>query len=294
MDPGRPAAGQADDQRAAGRRRGEKAEGVRPAQRRGDRGKEGQRHAEDHGHEVHDVGAHQLLAAAGIAKTLQDAAQGRARVRLRLRDRHRADRPGGRQREDEGRHVEEVGRSQPGRRDQRAPQGRAGDHPDAAAQGGERGQGRHLVRIHEPRRQRFERRALQAVERGQEGGDAIERPRRRPAGERHEGERAAAARQADLGRQHHAAAVHEIGERAGLLSPGIPGSTSKTFSKPPIRSAATRLASPSRRSAMTPRPRTPSSATLRSLERRSNKSLSRSARNAPRWLGGGLQVSGTA
>ena len=78
VDARRPAAGQAGDERAHRGRGVEQPEDARPAQPLGEGGEQRQRHAEDHRHEVDDVGADQLLPAARVAEPLAQALEARA------------------------------------------------------------------------------------------------------------------------------------------------------------------------------------------------------------------------
>ena len=104
-----------------------------PPRRSDEGGEERQRHAEDHGHEVHDVGADQLLPAARVAEAFEHAAQARASADSGGTARRGSSGPRRTRRRRSAR-SKSVGGGEAGRSDQRAAQGRPGDHADAAAE----------------------------------------------------------------------------------------------------------------------------------------------------------------
>ena len=70
MDVGGPAARRAGDERAGGRERVQEAENFRTAELLGEGREERQRHAEEHGDDVHGVRPDELGTAAGEAEAL--------------------------------------------------------------------------------------------------------------------------------------------------------------------------------------------------------------------------------
>ena len=170
MDARRPARRQAGDQRADRRRGVERPERGAAEASGGERREQRQRHPEDHRHEVDDVGADQLLAAARVAEALDDRAPGR-RLGVVAR-RHRAHRDEAGERGEEAGGVDAEGRDGAGRPDQDAADRRPDDHAEAAAEGAQRRRRGNLVGRNQPRRHGVERRPLQAVEgRHQPGGE---------------------------------------------------------------------------------------------------------------------------
>ena len=206
----RPARGEAGHERPHRGRGVEEAEHPRSAQALGERGEQRERHAEDHGHEVHDVGADQLLAAARVAEAL-------AAPQARL-----LGSPGaGRSAWPRSRQGEQVGerpprRPPPLRRRPRARRrGRARDHAHAAAE-------RRPARPRPASRPWSTSRGVSASRDGRcrpLRADMRPPPRRGAATEgcverRVQHQQRAARHEADLREDHHAAPVHGVGEGA--------------------------------------------------------------------------------
>ena len=162
----RPSARERGDDRA-GRGRGvHQPEHPRAAVALGERREQRERHAEEHRVHVDEVRPEQLLARPGVAHALDHRApRRRGRVGCGRRRAHRAQRE---ERGDERRRVDRVGHLEPGERDQRARERRAGDHRDVAREEVDRGRRLELVALDELRDERVERRAAQRRERRHE------------------------------------------------------------------------------------------------------------------------------
>ncbi len=209
--PAGPAAGRVRQQRADRRRRVEQAQHAGTAVAGGDRREQRLGHAEDHHHDVHHVGAEQLLPAARVAQAFDDAPQARPGGVRRWR--HGPHQPQHRQGEPEADHVHPIGRRQPEARHQQAPEGRPADHPERHAQRGECRGGGHLLAGDQPGQERLERGALQPVERGGQRGDHEQDPDPRAPGQRVDHQHGREQGQAELGELHHAAPVVGVGQR---------------------------------------------------------------------------------
>ncbi len=173
----RPAARQRRHERADLGRRVEQAEHAGAAVPMGERREQGHGHAEEHGHHVDGVGADQLLPAGRVSQAGDHGPQARrfcvGRRRHGLHEREGDDRDG------ERGDVEGIGGPEAGDGDEHAAQHGAGDRAGRAAQPVEGARRHELVALNQTRQQGVERRPLQAVDAGHQGGDDEQQPEAR-------------------------------------------------------------------------------------------------------------------
>ena len=230
MDLACPAARRREEERADGRSGVEKSEHLGSAELLGDGGEQGHRHAEEHRRHVDEVGADQLLAAAGVANPLDDAAQAWPLGVDRGRDgAHEAET---RQADEERADVRQVRERQAEDGDEDAADRRPEDLAQRAPYRSQRGCGRELILLNEPREHGVEGGALEGVEHSPRGGHHEQQPDLRVGQGRVACQRQAAGHQGRLAEKHHGPAVAGVGQGAADEGEGEDGRELKHAKRP--------------------------------------------------------------